>query len=308
MVRQKAGASASGKSWVRAMETWKAAGRFRDAEWTEDMIDQAVDYVHSRASSGGLTDMDNWDTTADDSDEEDRSGKKTGKTKKSTTSKAIGVMQTVGSGDKQEREPCWCYLMHHGPRHVKGCGFRLGKNAAGQYVGNVDYVGYSPARIATITKPENIVSIHRRMEKSPDGEYKALTDDRKREFWTKVMESRKADVEDGLKRLHLCEMVTRPVPQERTDPQESQGVHCQESSDDEDSDEEELPVFQMMTTTFHVGSDALEDETSHATMWKVRVYQEGNAYVGQGTGPQDWGEETMVFPDSGADAAGAAEE
>ena len=39
--------------------------------------------------------------------------------------------------------------------------------------------------------------------------------------------------------------------------------------------EEDLPVYQMMTTTYHVGQDD-EDETSHVTMWKVRIFQEGN--------------------------------
>jgi hypothetical protein len=124
-------------------------------------------------------------------------------------------------------------------------------------------------------------------------------------------------VSEGLRLLNLCEMVKVAIPEEsspanRANDQveaerstDGSGTEPEESDDSSEESEDDIPVYQMMTTMFHVGNDKEEDETAHVTMWKVRIFQEGNNLLGTGSDPTDYGRTVMVFPDSGADAPGA---
>jgi hypothetical protein len=134
LLQAKAGDTRSGKSWFMAMETWKRISEHRESEWTEALIDKAVDYVFSDASI--LGDMEHWVREPEDSDESDGGVKKpAGKGKRTTGSKSIGVMQTTKAADTQSAteektqiiEKSWCNLQHRGHRHLKGCAKRYGK-------------------------------------------------------------------------------------------------------------------------------------------------------------------------------------
>jgi hypothetical protein len=261
----------------------------------------------------------------EDSDESDGGVKKpAGKGKRTTGSKSIGVMQTTKAADTpaateektQIIEQCWCNLQHRGHRHLKGCAKRYGKKD-GVYVRYPEYAGYNPTELAAIVKVQSSKGAHHVMEKAPDGEYKALSVENKVALWTKVMEAKKADVSEGLRLLNLCEMVKVAIPEEsgpanRANDQveaerstDGSGTEPEESDDSSEESEDDIPVYQMMTTMFHVGNDKEEDETAHVTMWKVRIFQEGNNLLGTGSDPTDYGRTVMVFPDSGADAPGA---
>jgi hypothetical protein len=164
----------------------------------------------------------------------------------------------------------------------------MGRRIDGVYVRYPEYAGYNPTELATIVKVQSSKGAHHVMEKAPDGEYKALSVENKVALWTKVMEAKKANVSEGLKRLNLCEMVKVAIPEElspanmASDQVEAErstdgsGTEPEKSDDSSEESEDDIPVYQMMTTMFHVGNDKDEDETAHVTMWKVRIFQEGN--------------------------------
>jgi hypothetical protein len=71
------------------------------------------------------------------------------------------------------------------------------------------------------------------------------------------------------------------------------GTEPEKSDDSSEESEDDIPVYQMMTTMFHVGNDKEEDETAHVTMY-VEV-RKGNNLLGTGSDPTDYGRTVMIF-------------
>jgi hypothetical protein len=321
--------SSSSMAWIVSFEDWKGHMGKKEKDWSEDLLDQAVDAVHAAAEDGLVGLMAAWMR-------EPPEKKNLGKPVGSRTIAAAGVTAQAGVGMLRESDdrPCHCNLRHLGMRNVKGCAFRIGRNVTtGEYALNSEYAGYNPIALAQISSVSGVGGVRTLMERHPDGEFAALSADVRKKFWMAYAGQKKldaAEIHEMFRHVNVCTAQVQPVESmvrfadeglseeevelvglskrmEMTQVEDETRNSSEEeaSGDEEESgDEEKVPRSMMIYSMVYDATDGVIDGGAEApSMVSAWFYQDGNKYLGEGLGKKN-----IIFIDGGSDVTSVGAE
>jgi hypothetical protein len=318
MLQQKCNASTdpmlkeSQMAWLRCMEEWKGHQGKREASWTIEMMDQAVDGVHTAAEGGLAGGMSQWLVEAP---VDKKADKKTAlPTRTIASAQKDHTPPTRPKGAQQsssdQKTTCWCGLLHKGLRNIKGCEFRYGKHKeTGEYVRYKEFAGYDPEALTKIARALTIGSVQKIMERQKDGDYAKVCEQDKKVFWERYatkMQLTTEEKEEMRVQVNLAAAsMTVGEGQAIDSGTEREGVASSDESSEDDSDDE-LPLRRLYASTFHTdalgGSDRVE-ETETMSLLPVRMEQRDHPILGQ-----KGGKEVVMFVDGGSDLMGICAE
>ena len=331
-LREKCAASPSSMAWIRAMTDWRTkTGRSEDSAWTEELLDRAVSAVHAEAEEGVNHIMIDWDR------------KKSGRRGEVVERRTIAAVAQTSSAGVTEMGECWCQLRHRGPRSLTGCALRSALRPDGvTFVTCGTYAGYDPISLSRVAPLRTIGGVSNKMEAAPDGLFKQLSPDIKKEFWKKYNEAAKGDETETMRKVGMCALVRQPTTHlsEATDSDDEDIPELISDSDDEeeeesgsgnverDSDtraaggnvgsesaeeaeyqssddellEDPIPRRQICTTAYQLHEEG--EEAERVTMLPCRLFVRGHDVLGQEATRDHRGKQVYIFVDQGADVSG----
>jgi hypothetical protein len=320
MLQQKCNASTdpmlkeSQMAWLRCMEEWKGHQGKREESWTIEMMDQAVDGVHTAAEGGLAGGMSHWLVEAP--------------VEKKSDKKSVLPTRTIASAQKdltpptlpsegaqqrksKEKDPCWCGLLHKGFRNMRGCSFRFGKHIeTGEYVRHKEFAGYDPEELTRISKASSIGAVQKLMERQPDGDYAKVCARDKKVFWDRYATRKQMTAEereDMREQVNVVAASMIVAGGQGIDSREMESEGAESSGESsEDESEDELPLRRLYASTFHTdafGASDMAEETETMSLLPVRMEQSGHPILGE-----KGGREVVMFVDGGSDLMGICAE